>query len=174
METEHSLLVAAQLFIEDEKTCKVNYRASNVFIGDPAGGVRVNPPPFEVVDELILDWLRVVNELPVGISPREVLLAASYLMWQFLIIHPLNNGNGRFSAVLFDSILLAKGRMRVRPIYAAWRTQANRSAQTEKIHRVATDGEWREWVEFILSCWASACLRDDSCKGARILSRVGD
>ena len=89
----------------------VQFRTRQNWLRGPmrgASGVTYVPPPPELVDGIMDDWMAFANTAPKHI---DAIVAASIASFGFVFIHPFMDGNGRLSRFLFHQALCTSGQL---------------------------------------------------------------
>lgn len=142
-----------QMLLEDvrgDRDRPGQFRSSQNWIG-PAGcsiaqARYVPPPPYEM--QSCLDALeRFINARPGNIP---VLAWLAMVHYQFEAIHPFRDGNGRIGRLLIVLLLCSQGVLDKALLYLSAYFERNREQYYERLLRVSTHGEWRQWILFFL------------------------
>ena len=93
-------------------------------------------------------WVDWVNTPRANVSP---LVAAALAHYQFEVLHPFNDGNGRIGRLVIVLHLMMRGVLH-EPILAVspW-FEARRSDYQDALLRVSETGDWDRWVSFFLT-----------------------
>ena len=125
-------------------------RSSYVMIGQPGDTLAtarfVPCPPHEIVGRL--DNLLRNLQKPEGTVPLLVQLAISH--YQFEVIHPFNDGNGRVGRMLIPLILKEWGRLDTPILYLSEYLEQHRDEYIDSLYRISTHGAWQDWIVFFL------------------------
>lgn len=130
-----------ELNVSEETICKLHeifyhridadnagrYRQRNVFIT----GTDYVPPKHQEVPELMIEFVRELNELATQLHP---ILLAAYAHRRLVDIHPFVDGNGRTARLLMNLILINKGYqvVSIPPVLRVEYIRALQAAQREK------------------------------------------
>jgi hypothetical protein len=88
---------------------EVQFRAEQNWLRGPARGalgVTYVPPPPDMADELMAEFMALANRLPKQVDP---VIAAAVASFGFVFIHPFMDGNGRLSRFLFHHSMCLAG-----------------------------------------------------------------
>lgn len=127
-----------------------NFRSGYVMIGQPGDTLAtarfVPCPPQEIAGRLdnLLQYMR----QPEDSLPLLVQLAISH--YQFEVIHPFNDGNGRVGRMLIPLILKQWGRLDTPILYLSEYLERHRDEYIDSLHRISTHGSWQAWISFFL------------------------
>ncbi|HJN93536.1 MAG TPA: Fic family protein [Dehalococcoidia bacterium] len=120
-----------------------------VFIGSEVGGfkgARFVPPPPEQLDPLLDDFSRFIESKP----SFTALIDVAIQHYQFEVIHPFKDGNGRTGRLLIPLYLLSQGDLDRPVLYLSPFFEIERDEYVTRLKRVSTEGAWEEWVLFFL------------------------
>ncbi|MEO0560242.1 MAG: Fic family protein, partial [Bacteroidota bacterium] len=122
------------------------FRRSPVWIGGarPWTATFVPPPPDELA--ACLDAFERYLHQP-GVP---ILIKAALSHVQFETIHPFLDGNGRVGRLLITFLLCAEDVLSDPLLYLSLFFKTHRSEYYERLQRVRTHGEWREWLQYFL------------------------
>jgi hypothetical protein len=132
-----------------------------------ASGITYVPPPPEMVEELMAEWLTFANTSPLHVDP---LVAASISSFGFVFIHPFMDGNGRLSRFLFHKALCDSGQLgagMLLPVSVAMKREEGEYLRTLQSYSVAA----REWVNVT---WTDGDDYRFECKGKGVCFRYWD
>lgn len=127
-----------------------DYRTRYVMIGSPGdtlASARFVPcPPDDIRHRLdnLLEYILNDNRS----IPMLARLAISH--YQFEVIHPFNDGNGRIGRMLIPLTLREWGLLDAPLLYLSEYLERNRDRYIDSLHRVSTHGDWTGWIEFFL------------------------
>jgi Fic family protein len=125
-------------------------RRGPVWVGSPTDSpdtaVFVPPAP-ELLDGLLQDWERFVNEP--GRLP--VLVRCALMHYQFETIHPFLDGNGRIGRLLIGLLLQQDGRLTIPLLYLSGYLESHRREYYERLQAVRERGEIQQWLQFFLT-----------------------
>jgi len=71
--------------------------------------------------------------------------------YQFEAIHPYRDGNGRIGRLLLVLMITQCCRLSQPWLYMSGWFDRSKDEYAERLHRISTHGEWREWIEYGLS-----------------------
>lgn len=114
------------------------FRQHQVYVGDFV------PPPPQLVDSLMLEFIEWLNEIMISLDAHPVQIAA-LAHYKFVYIHPFYDGNGRTARLLMNLILMKSGyppviiRKEERLEYYEYLEQANQ-------------GDVKPFIRFIAKC----------------------
>jgi len=125
------------------------FRRSQNWIG-PAGCTLSTavfvPPPVEAM-HTALDQLEKFIHAPSQLPP---LVRLALIHYQFEVIHPFLDGNGRVGRLLI-SLLLADWRLLPQPLlYLSAYFEGNRPTYYERLLAISQRGEWEAWLIYFL------------------------
>lgn len=133
------------------------YRKGFVMIGSPGDTMvtaKFVPCPPDEIRHRLNDLLEYVLGSDRAI-PMLAKLAVSH--YQFEVVHPFNDGNGRIGRMLIALTLREWGMLDAPLLYLSEYLERNRDQYIDSLHRVSTDGDWAGWIQFFL-----VALRDQS------------
>lgn len=123
------------------------FRRGNVYLGGPSiRQAAFVPPPAEQVPVLINDLVGFMQQ-PGGIPP---LVQIALVHYQFETIHPFSDGNGRVGRLLISLMLKQLGVMRNPGLDLSAHIYRHRDNYIDGLRRVSTNGEWSEWIGFLV------------------------
>lgn len=114
--------------------------------GTPIAEATFVPPPVPEMHEALNAWERYLHaesELP-------SLVQCALMHYQFEVIHPFVDGNGRVGRLLIPMYLAARGLLPKPLLYLSAYFEANRRAYGDLLYAVSQRGAWSEWVTFFL------------------------
>jgi Fic family protein len=79
-----------------------------------------------------------------------LLVDLALVHYQFETIHPFYDGNGRIGRLLIPLILITQGRIKQPLLYVSAYLDRNKEEYQDRLFRVSTRGEWKEWILFFL------------------------
>jgi Fic family protein len=124
-------------------------RSMQAIIGNPGRSVdraRFVPPPPHDVPGLLLDLERFIAA-PSDIPP---LIRLALTHYQFEVIHPFPDGNGRVGRMLIPILMRSCNVMRFPHVDFSAFVAPRRDDYLELLLKVSQRGEWRAWVAFVL------------------------
>ncbi|MBW3567787.1 MAG: Fic family protein, partial [Proteobacteria bacterium] len=105
----------------------------------------VPPPPAEMRAAL--------NEWETFLHQRDTLpdlIQCALMHEHFEAIHPFLDGNGRVGRLLITLFLIERGRLSQPLLYLSEYIEANRQQYYDCLHRIRTEGDWRNWLIYFL------------------------
>lgn len=125
------------------------FRRTQNWIGPPGCDIRdatfVPPPPEQM--ETALDELEQFLHAQSSLPP---LVRLALIHYQFEAIHPFADGNGRIGRLLITLILCLDGTLPGPLLYLSAYFERHRESYYRTLLRVSQNGEWTEWIRFIL------------------------
>lgn len=122
-------------------------RTQNWIGGSAPGNATFVPPPPDLVEDLIADLERFIHDDAVQLP---LLVRVALVHEQFETIHPFLDGNGRLGRLLITLMLCEKRALETPLLYLSLFFKTHRRAYYERLMRVRTHGEWRQWLDFFL------------------------
>lgn len=119
-----------------------NFIGSTPYIQD----ARYVPPPPNEIPGLLEDLLEYTTQ-ETNLHP---LLRIGLIHYQFEVIHPFLDGNGRLGRLLISLLLQRDGLLPEPYLYLSSYFNARRSAYVDHLLTVSQHGEWEEWLLFFL------------------------
>jgi len=118
------------------------------YIGNPVTKQAIYTPPVgeSIIRDKLSNWEEFIHA-PGELDPLIVLAVAHY---QFEAIHPFEDGNGRTGRILNLLLLVNAGLLHLPILYLSRYIIENKSAYYSLLLGVTSDGEWEDWVLFIL------------------------
>ena len=111
--------------------------------------VFVPPQGAHEVDNLMNKLeLFINNDLPEEIDP---IVAMAIIHHQFESIHPFPDGNGRIGRIINVLYLCKMGFLRIPILYISRYIVRNKAEYYRLLQAVRDNGEWEDWVLFIIS-----------------------
>ena len=125
------------------------FRRSQNWIG-PKGctlaGATFVPPPHHEIDQCLGDLENFIH----GDHPEPALVKAALIHYQFEVIHPFLDGNGRIGRLLI-TLYLCQQRCLSQPLlYLSGFFDETRDDYYRLLLAVSQKGAWRDWVEYFL------------------------
>jgi len=124
------------------------FRRSQNWIGPPGctlDEAAFVPPPLEHMDECLNAWERFMNE-----PHPPALVQVALMHYQFEVIHPFVDGNGRIGRLLITLFLAQRGLLPQPLLYLSAFFEKNRSDYYNLLMKVSTSAGWHDWIEFFL------------------------
>jgi len=104
------------------------------------------PPPVDEMKDALSVWEKYLHS-----NPKEPPLIQCALMhYQFEVIHPFLDGNGRIGRLLITFFLCEKGFLSQPLLYLSAFFEKYRDEYYSKLLAVSQKGDWRGWTEFFL------------------------
>ena len=125
------------------------FREHTVYIGKPGNTIaeaKYVPPGHNEIPELLDNMLNYINNF----KHHSTLVKAAVFHYQFEAIHPFLDGNGRLGRILIPLYLYREGLIAKPNLYLSGFFEKYRREYSDCLHRVDTDNDWREWLEFFL------------------------
>lgn len=124
-----------------------DWRESDVHLPSPRGSQPpFVPPPSNKVPEL-MDSLEAYIQMGGQHHPLVDLAIAHY---QFEMIHPCSDGNGRLGRILIVLQLHVAGYLSEPYLYPSAYFNRNKREYVEKMRAVSEEGNWRDWILFFI------------------------
>lgn len=144
----HAILLQKVRGGESNKT-PGEFRRSQNWIGPK--GCTLNeatfvPPPHYELDACLGAWENFIH----GNSPEPTLVKAALLHYQFEVIHPFLDGNGRIGRLLITLFLCERGCLSQPLLYLSGFFDETREEYYQLLLAVSQRGAWREWIEYFL------------------------
>ena len=125
------------------------FRISQNWIGAPGCSLNeatfVPPPPSEMLP-LLSDWEQFLNAR----SRFPPLVECALMHYQFEVIHPFLDGNGRVGRLLVTLYLVARRHLCQPLLYLSAFFESHRNEYYEGLLTVSQRGDWGEWLRFFL------------------------
>lgn len=113
------------------------------------GVIYYTPPVGEArIRDLLANFEQYFNE---PVPTHEVFARMAALHYQFEAIHPFSDGNGRTGRMLMPLYLMRHHRLPVPVLFISHYILEHRDEYYEKLRAVTFDGQWREWLLFIIT-----------------------
>lgn len=126
---------------------------------------RFVPPPPQHVQECASDLERYIHSED-GIDP---LIRVFLVHYQFEAIHPFRDGNGRIGRLLMVLMITQCCGLTQPWLYMSGYFDQHKDEYSERLLRISTHGEWREWILFCLR-GVSQLTRDTADRIRRMLA----
>jgi len=123
------------------------FRTSQNWIGRPGSTLNQAtfvPPPVEDMRAALHDleqYIHAEHEHP-------LLVCLALIHYQFEVIHPFGDGNGRIGRLLMALLLVHWGLLPQPLLYLSAYFEKHRDEYIDRMVAVAKRGEWRAWIEF--------------------------
>ncbi|MEK1890492.1 MAG: Fic family protein [Phyllobacterium sp.] len=131
-------------------------------MNDATKTVIYTPPDGKnLLQDKLANWERYIHEA-VEVDP---LIRLAVMHYQFEAIHPFTDGNGRTGRILNLLYLVDKGLLEIPVLYLSRYIIQNKSAYYQRLLSVTTDGDWENWILFMLVAvhetaqWSTAKIR---------------
>jgi len=108
---------------------------------------RFIPSPVGELDRLMADLEQYVN---VPLDDLDPLVRCFVIHYQFEIIHPFLDGNGRIGRALLSLMIFTVLSHGMPWLYMSAFFDEYKDEYVDKLYRVSTKGEWSKWIEFCL------------------------
>lgn len=126
------------------------WRHQSVYVGSPTGGAETAayvPPVHGQLDQLLADWAAWHDDPP----RLPLLVRIAMLHYQFLTIHPLEDGNGRVGRLLIQVLLEEEHALSVPLLYVSAYFAEHRREYYDRLQAVRQFGEVQQWLQFFLT-----------------------
>lgn len=144
----HRLLVAGT---RADGTMAGAVRDHQVVIGPPGSRVAdarfVPPPPGTDLEIALREWADWVD----GPAELPVVVRAALAHYQFEVLHPFNDGNGRIGRLVIVLQLLRDGVLHEPLLTVSPWFEARRREYQDRLGRLSENGDWDDWVAFFAS-----------------------
>jgi Fic family protein len=125
------------------------FRTSQNWIGPP--GCTLNeatfvPPPPDEMPALLTDWERFLHAR----SRFPPLIECALMHYQFEVIHPFLDGNGRVGRLLITLYLMARRHLSQPLLCLSAFFEAHRDEYYQRLLAVSRRGDWEGWLDFFL------------------------
>lgn len=125
------------------------FRRSQNWIGPPGCTLNdatfVPPPPSELM-RVLGDWEHFLHEH----ETLPVLMQCALMHYQFEVIHPFLDGNGRIGRLLITLFLCVRGILPQPLLYLSAYFERYRTEYYDHLLAVSRDGAWQDWLQFFL------------------------
>ncbi len=151
--------------VRGERERPGEYRTIQNFIGrsNDITEARFVPPPPEAVPDAMADleeYINRGNSLP-------TLIRFALIHYQFEVIHPFRDGNGRLGRLLMALLLRTSDILPAPVLYLSAYLVRHRQEYMDHLLAVSQQGAWQSWVEFFLQGVLEAAI--DAVKRSRTL-----
>ena len=121
-------------------------RKSPVWIGgDTLDNAVFVPPPPDTMPDALKDLENFVHE-----QPMPLLVQIALVHYQFEVIHPFLDGNGRLGRILIPLLLVERGVLPEPLLYLSAYFEQNRSEYYDLLLRTSQQGDLLPWLKFFL------------------------
>jgi Fic family protein len=143
--------------VRGEEFTPGRFRRGPVYIGSAAGiaNARFVPPPATEIPGLMLDFERAVTYRVA--MPR--LVRIGMLHYQFEVIHPFSDGNGRTGRLLFALMLRDAGLLQLPLLHLSRFLETHMDRYLDGLLQTSLRGDWRGWIELVLEAIATEAWR---------------
>jgi Fic family protein len=152
--------LSANLFVEIVQIIKqteLQVRAlPGTVLKNPTTGEVVYTPP--VGKDVIWNKLSNLESFMHADDGLDPLVKMAVVHYQFEAIHPFPDGNGRTGRILNLLFLVEKGLLDIPVMFLSRYIIANRSAYYEGLRKVTEEGDWENWILFMLRAVESTAL----------------
>jgi Fic family protein len=124
-------------------------RTGQVFIGRPGSPIHEAtyvPPPADEVPKCLEAWEKFLADR--ALPP---LVQLALLHYQFEAIHPFRDGNGRVGRLINTLLLVERGLLPSPFLYLSAFFEATRQEYYRRLLAVSREGDWNEWVAYVLN-----------------------
>ncbi|MBN1868172.1 Fic family protein [Candidatus Sumerlaeota bacterium] len=147
------------------------FRRTQNWIGPP--GCTLNeatfvPPPFDEMIEAFSAWEKYLNDAP----KEPVLVQCALMHYQFEVIHPFIDGNGRVGRLMITFLLCERGALSQPLLYLSAFFERHREEYYRRLLSVSERGDWRGWIEFFLRGVAKQAR--EACENASAILSLHD
>ena len=141
---------------------EMRVRTSPVTIVNRATEQVIYTPPtgHENLNKLLTNLNNFINDKHDGLQP---LVKMAVIHYQFEAIHPFTDGNGRTGRILNILYLIHQGLLDVPILYLSRFFIQNRSEYYRYLREVTEDGNWRQWILYMLAA-VTQTARDTASK----------
>ena len=117
---------------------------------NPATGEIKHIPPQHIddINRLMANLEKYINE---DLDELDPLIRLAVIHYQFETIHPFYDGNGRTGRIINVLYLTHKKLLDLPILYLSAYIIKNKSKYYELLENVSKNGEWNEWVEYMLN-----------------------
>lgn len=118
------------------------------YIGNPKTRERIYTPPQgkAVIESHLRDWERFVHDF----GDLDPLVALALAHYQFKVIHPFSDGNGRTGRIMNLLFLKEHSLLELPVLYLSGYIVRHKDAYYRLLRGVTERGEWTAWIIFIL------------------------
>ena len=131
------------------------YRKEQCHIGYEKN-IRFTPPPALEAELAMNDLVQYIREENSSIPP---LIDAALIHYQFEVIHPFADGNGRVGRILIPVFLATRGVLdKELPLfYPSMVFEKHRQEYLDRLLEVSHSGDWSGWIGFFLRVAQESC-----------------
>ncbi|NDP49188.1 MAG: Fic family protein [Sulfuriferula multivorans] len=114
---------------------------------DRTGEIIYTPPAGEVViRDLLANWERFMHDE----DELDPLIRLAVGHYQFEVIHPFNDGNGRTGRVLNSLFLIQEGLLNLPILYLSRYIIQHKADYYRLLHQVTAENAWEDWLLYML------------------------
>jgi len=123
---------------------------SGTMLKNPATGEIKHIPPQHIddINRLMANLEKYINE---DLDELDPLIRLAMIHYQFETIHPFYDGNGRTGRIINVLYLTHKKLLDLPILYLSAYIIKNKSKYYELLENVSKNGEWSEWIEYMLN-----------------------
>lgn len=135
--------------VRGDRATPGEFRRSQNWIGPPGCVLRdatFVPPPVVEMHEALGDLERFLNEEP----ELPLLVQLAMVHYQFEVIHPFLDGNGRVGRLLVPLVLQSRGVLTKPLLYLSVFFERHRQTYYELLLQTSQSGDFDRWVQFFL------------------------
>ena len=125
------------------------FRTGQVYIGRPGSPIHdatYVPPPASELQPCLAAWEQYLADR--ALPP---LVQLALLHYQFEAIHPFRDGNGRVGRLINTLFILERGLLPSPLLYLSAFFEATRQEYYRRLLAVSREGDWDEWVGYVLN-----------------------
>ena len=142
----HALLLSG---VRGEHKQPGEFRKSQNWIGGSSISDAVYIPPHETeLGELISDLEKFINNENIQVPH---LIKSAIIHYQFEILHPFLDGNGRIGRLLIPLYIQSKGLLEKPALYISDFFERNRDSYYDALSRVRVSNDMLHWIKFFLN-----------------------
>lgn len=125
-------------------------RVPGTVIKNHQTGEIVHAPPqeYERIVELMTNLEAYINNVPP--DETDVLVKMAVIHYQFEVIHPFYDGNGRAGRILNVLYLVLNGLLDIPILYLSRYIIRHKAEYYRLLQEVRTEGKWEDWIVYIL------------------------
>ncbi len=135
--------------VRGEHASPGGFRQTQNWIGPPGCSLTEAtfvPPPVPEMTEALGEWEKFLHEVK-GIPP---LIQCALMHYQFEVIHPFLDGNGRVGRLLITFFLCERGHLPQPLLYLSVFFERYRDEYYARLLDVSRSGDWIGWIRFFL------------------------
>lgn len=126
-----------------------NFRTKQNYIGNSAAdilGISFTPPNVKDMQDALNELEKYINEE----HDLDPLIKAALIHYQFEIIHPFDDSNGRIGRILILLYLLQKQVIHSPALYISYYLKQHRNEYYQKLNLSREAGNYEQWIKFFL------------------------